>query len=59
MCLHRRIVRALLCDACPEGLIAVCIWEGVGGGGVGGVVQDKRVVAVVAVCLVIVYNRNF
>ena len=56
MCLHRRIVRALLCDACPEGLIAVCIWEG--GGGVG-VVQDKRVVAVVAVCLVIVYNRNF
>ena len=53
MCLHRRIVRALLCDACPEGLIAVCIWEGGGGG------QDKRVVAVVAVCLVIVYNRNF
>ena len=58
MCLHRRIARTLLCDACPEGLIAVCIWEG-GGGGWGGVMQDKRVVAVVAVCLVIVYNRNF
>ena len=55
MCLHRRIVRTLLCDACPEGLIAVCIWEGGGGG----VVQDKRVLAVVAVFLVIVYKRNF
>ena len=49
MCLHWRIVRALSCDARSESLIAVCIW---GGGGL----QDKRVVAV---CLVIEYNRNF
>ena len=44
-------MRALLCDACPESPIAVCIW-----GGGGGELQDKRVVAA---CLVIVYNRNF